>query len=255
MTTITESIRKMMLAHLADDKQGFRVAAEEYALEERRRNHPAVAMDVERLLHSDGGRPSINFKSLTHNGHNIMDSPRDVERDLPMLDIRNPDRNMESLLLDEGVRLRIEKIINENTNAHLLQGYGLEPIKKVLFCGTPGCGKTATAEALARSLMIPLAIVRFDAIIASYLGETAANLRRVFDFARTRPVVLFFDEFDAVAKERGDENEHGELKRVVTSLLQMMDSFRGETILIAATNHQSLLDNALWRRFDEVIFF
>jgi SpoVK/Ycf46/Vps4 family AAA+-type ATPase len=92
-------------------------------------------------------------------------------------------------------------------------------------------------------------------VVSSYLGETAANLRKVFDFARSRPVVVLFDEFDAIGKYRTDESEHGELKRVVNSFLQMMDSFRGESLMIAATNHQGLLDSALWRRFDEIVFF
>jgi AAA+ superfamily predicted ATPase len=91
--------------------------------------------------------------------------------------------------------------------------------------------------------------------VSSYLGETAANLRKVFDFARTRPMVVLFDEFDAIGKDRASEEEHGEIKRVVNSFLQMMDGFRSETIMIAATNHEGLLDPALWRRFDEIVFF
>jgi SpoVK/Ycf46/Vps4 family AAA+-type ATPase len=108
---------------------------------------------------------------------------------------------------------------------------------------------------LANALSLPLAIVRFDAVVSSYLGETAANLRKVFDFARSRPVVLFFDEFDAIGKHRTALDEHGELKRVVNSFLQLLDGFHSETLTLAATNHQGLLDSALWRRFDEILFF
>jgi SpoVK/Ycf46/Vps4 family AAA+-type ATPase len=111
------------------------------------------------------------------------------------------------------------------------------------------------AEALAKELYLPLVLVRFDAVISSYLGETAANLRRVFDFAASRPMVLLFDEFDAVGKKRDDAEEHGELKRVVNAFLQMLDSSRGDALTIAATNHERMLDPALWRRFDEVIVF
>ena len=102
---------------------------------------------------------------------------------------------------------------------------------------------------------LPMATVRFDAVVSSYLGETAANIRKVFDFARSRPMVLFFDEFDAIGKHRTAEDEHGELKRVVNSFLQLLDSFRSETLTIAATNHEGRLDPALWRRFDEIILF
>jgi SpoVK/Ycf46/Vps4 family AAA+-type ATPase len=111
------------------------------------------------------------------------------------------------------------------------------------------------AEALAKELYLPLVLVRFDAVISSYLGETAANLRRVFDFAASRPMVLLFDEFDAIGKKRDDAEEHGELKRVVNAFLQMLDSSRGDALTIAATNHERMLDRALWRRFDEVIVF
>jgi SpoVK/Ycf46/Vps4 family AAA+-type ATPase len=91
--------------------------------------------------------------------------------------------------------------------------------------------------------------------VSSYLGETAANLRKVFEFARSRPLVLLFDEFDAIGKHRTAFDEHGELKRVVNSFLQLLDGFRAETLTVAATNHQGLLDSALWRRFDEIVLF
>jgi SpoVK/Ycf46/Vps4 family AAA+-type ATPase len=97
--------------------------------------------------------------------------------------------------------------------------------------------------------------VRFDAVVSSYLGETASNLRKVFDFARQRPVLLFFDEFDAIGKQRTAADEHGELKRVVNSFLQLLDGFHSETLTVAATNHQGLLDPALWRRFDDILLF
>jgi SpoVK/Ycf46/Vps4 family AAA+-type ATPase len=92
-------------------------------------------------------------------------------------------------------------------------------------------------------------------VVSSYLGETAANLRKVFDFARSRPMVVLFDEFDAIGKDRASLEEHGEIKRVVNSFLQILDGFRSDTVAIAATNHQGLLDPALWRRFDEIVFF
>jgi AAA+ superfamily predicted ATPase len=105
------------------------------------------------------------------------------------------------------------------------------------------------AEAIAYSLALPLFVVRYDAIIGSYLGETASRLRRVMDYARTTPCVLFFDEFDAIGKERGDIHETGEIKRVVTSLLMQIDDLPSYTVVVAATNHAELLDRAVWRRF------
>jgi SpoVK/Ycf46/Vps4 family AAA+-type ATPase len=102
---------------------------------------------------------------------------------------------------------------------------------------------------------LPLLYTHFDAVVSSYLGETASNIRKVFEYASRGSWVVFFDEFDAIGKSRDDPTEHGELKRVVNSFLQLLDGFHSESIVIAATNHEALLDSALWRRFDEVIFF
>ena len=159
------------------------------------------------------------------------------------------------MVLAQSVRESLNRIVLERRRSDLLGSHGIQPTSKVLFCGPPGCGKSVAAEALARELYLPLATVRFDAVVSSYLGETAANLRKVFEFGRSRPVVLLFDEFDAIAKERTATDEHGELKRVVNSFLQLLDSFHAETLTIAATNHEGLLDPALWRRFDEIVVF
>src|SRR5262249_29942103 len=185
------------------------------------------------------------------NGH----PPRDEARPALLIELCEPRRELQDLVLCHPVRQTLERIILERRKEELLGAHGVRPVSKVLFCGPPGCGKTVAAEALAHELYLPLGTVRFDAVVSSYLGETAANLRKVFDFARSRPLVLFFDEFDAIGKHRTAADEHGELKRVVNSFLQMLDSFRFETLTLAATNHQGLLDSALWRRFDEIVMF
>lgn len=102
---------------------------------------------------------------------------------------------------------------------------------------------------------LPFAVVRIESVISSYLGETAANLRKIFDFIDSTPMIVLFDEFDALAKERSDSGDHGELKRVVNTVLQMMDAYMGKSLLIAATNHEVILDEAIWRRFEEVLLF
>jgi SpoVK/Ycf46/Vps4 family AAA+-type ATPase len=118
-----------------------------------------------------------------------------------------------------------------------------------LLAGAPGNGKTSLAEALAHALMVPLIVARYDGLIASYLGETASRLRKLFDYVRTRACVLFFDEFDTIGKERGDEHETGEIKRVVSSLLLQVDDLPSHVVVVTATNHPELLDRAVWRRF------
>ncbi len=147
------------------------------------------------------------------------------------------------------LRKQIDELISEQFRRELLHSYNLEPRHKILLVGPPGNGKTSVAEAVAASLMEPLYILKYDSIIGSYLGETANHLKKIFDFVRTQHCVLFFDEFDAIAKERGDNQESGEIKRVVNSLLLQIDRLPSFVTVIAATNHPDLLDNAIWRRF------
>ena len=131
----------------------------------------------------------------------------------------------------------------------MLRAHALEPRHRILLVGPPGNGKTSLAEAIAEALATPFFVVRYEALIGSFLGETASRLKRVFDYARTTPCVLFFDEFDTVGKERGDVHETGEIKRVVSSLLMQVDDLPSYTVVVAATNHAELLDRAAWRRF------
>ena len=132
---------------------------------------------------------------------------------------------------------------------------GVYPTRRVLFYGPPGCGKTLTASAIASEIGLPLLYVRFDAIISSYLGETAGNIRKIFDFVNGDSYVMLFDEFDAIARSRNDQYEHGEIKRVVNTFLQQIDSFKGRSLIIAATNFEQSLDYAIWRRFDNTLRF
>jgi SpoVK/Ycf46/Vps4 family AAA+-type ATPase len=146
-------------------------------------------------------------------------------------------------------------LANETLEAEKYRRHGLPIRNKFLFCGPPGCGKTLAAEVFASEVGLDLLVVRLDGIISSYLGETASNLRTVIEAAERRPCVLFFDEFDALARARSEPDGHGELRRVVNSLLLLIQNFRGRGVLIAATNLEYTLDDALWRRFDEVLVF
>ncbi|MEH1862078.1 MAG: ATP-binding protein [Nostoc sp.] len=119
----------------------------------------------------------------------------------------------------------------------------------------PGCGKTQTAKVLSSALGLPLVYVNLTAVFSSYLGETATNLQKIFTYIEKGEWLVLFDEFDAIARDRDNLNEHGEVKRLVNSLLQLIDNATNQSIFVAATNHEKLLDSAVWRRFDEVIFF
>ncbi len=254
--TTGDLIRRMVIAFGKGDYSAFRDAVLDLIAEERRKNHNVYARELERLLSNAEPPATLNqVESLTLLGVRNGDLPRDKDKDAVLVDIVDPQRALDDLVLLGSVRRVLDRIVEENRRGELIRSHGLTPIKKILFCGPPGCGKTVAAEAVAAALYLPLVVVRFDAVVSSYLGETAANLRKVFDFVRSRAMVVLFDEFDAIGKRRTDDAEHGELKRVVNSFLQMLDRFRGDAVLIAATNHQGLLDSAIWRRFDEVLLF
>ena len=181
--------------------------------------------------------------------------PRDPERGLPLLRIRRHYYDLEDLIVDAEVMGAIKSIISENRAADKIRSYGLRPSDRILLCGPPGTGKTLTAQVVASALGRSFAYVAFDSLISSYLGETASNMRSVFDYMGGQSLVVLFDEFDSIGKRRDDPHEHGELKRVVNNFMQMLDEYDGGTLIMAATNHQHVLDEAVWRRFDDVLYF
>jgi SpoVK/Ycf46/Vps4 family AAA+-type ATPase len=181
--------------------------------------------------------------------------PRDPDRDAALVDVRRPQRSRDEIVLDPKMGERLTRVVDEFRAQATLARHGLHPKSRLLFVGPPGCGKTLCAEIVAAELGLDILHARFDGIVSSYLGETANNLRRVFGYAGQQRAVLFFDEFDALGKRRDDPQEVGELKRVVSSFLQILDAHPKDHVVIAATNHEGMLDDALWRRFDEVLSF
>lgn len=240
-------LKEIFRAFHARDELAFRRAALEIIEEEQAKHHNALARDLQKLLVAGGGQVDAGSTIV------VPAPPKDREGEWDLGEVREPDRLLDELVLNTTVSSVLRNIIDEVRCWPALDAAGIPRRQRFLLQGPPGCGKTTAAEALATELGRPLLVVRLDAVVSSYLGETASNLRRILDYADQAPFVVLFDEFDALGRSRDDNSEHGEMKRVVTAFLQMTDRYRGPSLLLAATNHPSLLDEALWRRFDEVL--
>ncbi len=176
--------------------------------------------------------------------------PVDAESRMNLADVIYPAQNDIKVVLSKRNAEKLESFILSYQNADKLNSVGIDAPNSLLLYGPPGCGKTKCAYLIAKQLNLPLVIARLDSMISSYLGTTAKNIRSLFEFSQRMPCVLFLDEFDAIAKARDDNNELGELKRVVNSLLQNIDTMSKDSLILAATNHHQLLDLAIWRRFN-----
>lgn len=220
------------------DQARFQRTVEALAAEERTKKHAILADRLLAQLRVNG------------NGRYVSPSPSAAKSPAGSLVAEIvPERCIEDLILPAEATEIIRELVEEQHRADLLRSYNLEPRNRVLLAGPPGNGKTSLAEAIAYALNISLVIVRYEAVIGSYLGETAQRIGQVFDHARSRRCVLFFDEFDVVGKERGDRQETGEIKRVVSSLLLQIDTLPSYVVVVTASNHPELLDRAVWRRF------
>ncbi len=177
-------------------------------------------------------------------------SPMLPESLQPLLHESVPRRRLDDIVLSGPNRALMREFVDEFRQIALLRSHSLEPRHTVLLVGPPGTGKTSLASALAGELVLPFLTVRYDGLVGSYLGETGSRLQQIVDYVANIPCVLFFDEFETVAKERSDAHETGEIKRVVSSLLLHMDSAPANCIVVCATNHPELLDRAVWRRFE-----
>ena len=229
-------ILKLVQAGSRGDQTKFRKAVEALAAEERAKKHTILADRLLDHLQSNGYRANLGSSPPTKSAG-------------PLLDELIPTRELKDMILPNEAEASIREMVDEQFRADLLRTYNLEPRHRILLVGPPGNGKTTLAEAIAHALNVPLFAVRYEAVIESYLGETAQRIGQVFEHARSRHCVLFFDEFDVVGKERGDVHETGEIKRVVSSLLLQVDQLPSYVVVVTASNHPELLDRAVWRRF------
>jgi hypothetical protein len=212
-------LKKLFESYQSRDDNAFRATADELINEERKKQHPVLANELQRIL-ANGTR---KLEHVHGTGPGFDPVPMDSERRTPLLTIRTPDRYFNDLVLRPDARGTLDRIMTEVRGWEILEANGLRPTRRLLFCGPSGCGKTAAAEAMSAELGLPMLYVRFDSVVSSLLGETAANLRKVFDYASRGQWIVFFDEFDAIGRSRDDATEHGEIKRVVNSFLQLLE--------------------------------
>ena len=231
-------ILNLVKAGTRGDQAQFQKIVEALAADERAKKHTILA---DRLLAQ---------LQANNNGRYRPPAPASVRLPAgPLVTEVVPTRCLKDMILPAETEEIIRELVGEQHRADLLRSYDIEPRNRVLLAGPPGNGKTTLAEAIANTLNVPLMMVRYEAVIGSYLGETAQRISQVFEHARSRHCVLFFDEFDVLGKERGDLQETGEIKRVVSSLLLQIDALPSYVVVVTASNHPELLDRAVWRRF------
>jgi len=240
-------LKELIAAYHDRDDLAFRRATQAIIEEEEAKRHTGLARDLRRLLASGG-------RSVAVDASPAPEPPRDRDTNVPLADVSPPSSiSLVDLVFPRSVGERLDRLIAEVAHWPALDAAGVPRRNRILLYGPPGCGKTTVAAAISGELGLPLLTMRIDSVISSYLGETAANLRHLFDYAANVPSVVLLDEFDSLGKLRDDPTDHGELRRVVNATLQLIDTYRGPSLLIAATNSPGILDAAIWRRFDEVI--
>ncbi|GAV21457.1 ATP-dependent zinc metalloprotease FtsH 4 [Mariprofundus micogutta] len=223
-----------------------------------RRIHPDLAVQLDQYLKASQAR-GASSSVLRRGGTPEVDSPRqfplDKDSQLSLIRVFNDYDDVASPLLPSNLLRQIEMVIREHVEREHLADRGISPTRSAILVGPPGVGKTLTARWIAKSLGKPLWVLDLAAVMSSFLGKTGNNLKAALDHAKSHDVVLLLDEIDAIAKRRSDESDIGELKRLVTVILQEVDLWPDTGLLLAATNHPELVDPALWRRFDAVLKF
>ncbi|MXS83766.1 AAA family ATPase [Nitrosomonas oligotropha] len=243
-----EQLKALLKSHIDGDEAHFYSVAMQVAAHEAKVGHGKLAEELRAMI--DLAKRN-RAKDIVVHKLTPINQPRGELSNL--LEVSYPRARLSDMILVQSIEDRLKRIIKEQRHIGKILDHGLCPRRKLLLVGPPGTGKTLTASALAGELGIPLFLVRLDALITKYMGETAAKLRQVFDSVRDVRGIYFFDEFDAIGSQRGIANDVGEIRRVLNSFLQMIEQDESNSIIIAATNHPEILDYALFRRFDDVI--
>lgn len=244
----SDQLKALIRSHADGDDTRFYSVALQLAASEASGGHTRVANELRELVDKAKARRPTSSGRPTP-----LAQPRGELASL--LHASYAGLRMNDLVVSTDTAERLARILHEQRQREELQAHGFHPVRKILLAGPPGTGKTMTASVLAGELALPLFVVRLDALITKFLGETAAKLRLVFDaIGQTRGVYLF-DEFDGLASERSAGSDVGEMRRVVNSFLQFLEQDQSDSLIVAATNHLNLLDPALFRRFDAALTY
>lgn len=246
-----DQLKALLKSHVEGDDERFFSVAMQVAAHEAKLGHGKLAEELRALI--DQAKAGRGLRQPGGEKPIPISRPRG---DLAgLLSVTYPKSRRQELVLDSALSAQLERIIREQRQAANILSHGLSPRRKLLLMGPPGTGKTMTAAVLAGELGLPLFEVRLDGLITRYMGETAAKLRQIFDATDRTRGVYFFDEFDAIGSQRGLANDVGEIRRILNSFLQMIEQDESHSLIVAATNHPEILDQALFRRFDDVLHY
>ncbi len=236
-----EYILSLIKSHYSNESDRFTTLALQIAAYEAKVGHTSMANDIKTLI--DKSRENKHLtKVLTNDLHGLIIHTIPINR-------------LSELIVSETIRQKISRVISEFVQRDKLLKHDLLNRRKILLCGPPGTGKTLTASIIAGELNLPLYTILMDKMVTKYMGETSAKLRQIFDAIKQNPGVYLFDEFDAIGGERSRDNDVGEMRRVLNSFLQFIERDESESLIIGITNNSKLLDQALFRRFDDVIAY
>jgi SpoVK/Ycf46/Vps4 family AAA+-type ATPase len=244
-----EQIKALIRSHSEGDDTRFYAVAMQVAAQAARSGHGTLAQELRKLVDE-----AKTKGQAIEPGRGLRPVPLARPRGelAGLLTVSYPKTRLSEMALAESLRVRLERVILEQRQRERLRSHGFAPLRKLLLIGLPGTGKTMTASALAGELGLPLFTIQLDGLITKFMGETAAKLRLVFEAIESTRGVYLFDEFDALGGRRGATNDVGEIRRVLNSFLQFLEQDDSESLVIGATNHVGLLDQALFRRFDAV---